>query len=199
MDSFCELSENSSFETCCFNILELLEGIFNPVLFNSFKFKYLINNENLTRFDNISVVIFTADSPLVPCILSSFNVEPTGVEKLFCVDSNLTWEHSINVTSRPVNSNTKGPEDAATRNFPNSIQADMDFSHCLSPSCYIDQVFTKCLSILTKGPWFTFALIEIGGGASSASLNKGIENWCDSTFATCTRISNRFHHPRRLY
>ena len=40
---------------------------------------------------NISDLMFTLNSPLVPCVLSSVNVKPTGVLKLACGFSNLTW------------------------------------------------------------------------------------------------------------
>ena len=70
----------------------------------------------------------------------------------------------------------------------------MDFSHCLSPYCFIDQVITSCMALLIKGPWFTFAHTEIGGGASFALLNKGIKIWCASTSSTGTRFFERCCH-----
>ena len=116
---------------------------------------------------------FTVNTPLVPCIVSSVNVKPTCVLKLFCDHPNVTWEHVNNIPSRPLSNIIKGPQYAVTRNFTNSIQANMDFSHCLSPYCFIDQIITSCMGLLIKGPWFTFAHTEIGGGASFALLNTG--------------------------
>ena len=52
------------------------------------------------------------------------------------------------------------------------MQPERDFGHCLSPYCFIDQIVTSCMGILSKGPWFTFAHTENGGGASFALLNK---------------------------
>ena len=71
----------------------------------------------------------------------------------------------------------------------------MDFRHCLSPYCFpIDQVITSCMGLLIKGPWFTFAYTENGGGASFALLNKGIKIWCASTSSTCIRVFERSRH-----
>ena len=148
-----------------------MKGIFGPVPINPVNIEPSINNEKWPRFNIISDVNFTVNSPLVPCILSSVIVKPTGVLKLFCDHANLTWEHVNNIPSRPLTNITKGPRYTVTRNFANSIQADMDFRHCLSPYCFIDQVVTSCMGLLIKGAWFTFAYTEIGGGASFA-LNK---------------------------
>ena len=72
----------------------------------------------------------------------------------------------------------------------------MDFSHCLSPYCFIVQVITSCMGFLLREPWFTFAHTEIGGGASFAPLNKGIKIWSASTSSRGTRVFERcFHSP----
>ena len=70
----------------------------------------------------------------------------------------------------------------------------MDFSHCLSPSCFLDQLVTSSIRLLTKGPWFTFAHTEIGGSASFALLNTGIKIWCASNSSTGTRFFERCSH-----
>ena len=62
----------------------------------------------------------------------------------------------------------------------------MDFSHCLSPYFFIDQMVTSCMGLLIKGPWFTFAHTEIPGGTSFVLLNKGSKIWCASTSCTGT-------------
>ena len=65
----------------------------------------------------------------------------------------------------------------------------MNFSHCLSPYCLLDQIVTSCMGLLIKRPWFTYAHMEIGGGgASFALLNKRIKIWCASTSSTGTRF-----------
>ena len=107
---------------------------------------------------------------------------------MFCDHPNLTWDDVNIIPSRPLSNITKGPQYAVTRNFVNSLQADMNFSHCLTPYCFPDQIVTSCMGLLTKGPWFTFAHTEIGGGASFALLNKGIKIWCASTSSTDTRV-----------
>ena len=126
--------------------------------------------------------------------MSGVNVKPKGVFKLFCDLPNLTWNNVNNIPSRPLTGITKGPQYAVTRHFVNSIQADMNFNHCLSPYCFLDQIATSCMGLLIKGPWFTYAHTEIGGGASFALLNTGIKIWCASTSSRGTRFFERCCH-----
>ena len=98
---------------------------------------------------------------------------PTGVLKLFCDHPNLTWDHVNNIPSRRLSNITKGPQYAVTRNFVNSLQADMNFSHCVSHYFFLDQTITSCMGLFIKGPRLTFDHTEIGGVASFALLNKG--------------------------
>ena len=159
-----------------------------------------IINENWPRFNIISDVNFTENSPIVPCILSGVKVKPTGVLKLFCDHPNLTWNYVNNILSRPLTGITKGPQYAVTPNLVNSIQADMNFSHCLSPYCFLDQMITSCMGLLIKGPWFTYAHTEIGGGASFALLNTGVKIWCASTSSIgYSLLRTLLPLPRRFY
>ena len=123
LDSFRKLSHYSDFETRSLKVLELMESIFGPVPINTVDIELSIINENWPRFNIISDVNFTVNSPLVPCIFSSVNVKPTGILKLFCDHPTSTWEHVKNIPSRPQSSITKGPQYAVTRNFTISIQA----------------------------------------------------------------------------
>ena len=145
-----------------------MEGIFGPLPINPVNVEPSSINENWPGFDIISEVDFTVKSPLVPCILSGVNVKPTGVIKLFCDYPGLTRDHVINIPSRPLTSITKGPQYTVTRNFVNSIQSDLNFSRCLSPYSFLDQVVTSCMGLVIKRPWFTYAHTEISGGASFA-------------------------------
>ena len=113
---------------------------------------------------------------------------------MFCDHPNLTWNHVNNFPSRPLTGITKGPQYAVSRSFINSIQADMNFSHYLSPYCFLDQIDTSCMGLVIKGPWFTYAHTEIGGGASFALLNTGIKIWCASTSSRGTRFFERCCH-----
>ena len=70
----------------------------------------------------------------------------------------------------------------------------MNFSHCLSPYCFLNQIVTSCMGLLIKGPWFTYAHTEFGGGAFFALLNTGIKIWCASTSSTGTRFFERCSH-----
>ena len=194
LDSKRKLSYYSDFETRSLNVLELMESIFGPAPNNPVNVEPSIINENWPRFDIISDVNFTVNSPLVPCMLHGVIVKPKGVIKLFCDHPNLTWSHVSNIPSGPLTSITKGPQYAVTRSFVNSIQADMNFSRCLSPYCFLDQIVTSCMGLLIKGPWFTYAHTEVGGGASFALLNTGIKIWCASTFSTATRFFERCCH-----
>ena len=166
LESKRKLSYYSNFETRSLSDLEPLESIFGPVPINPVDVEPSIIKENWPRFCIISDVNFAVNSPRVPHILSIVNVKPTGVIKLFCDHLNLTWDHVNNIPSRPLTNNTKGPHYVITRNFASSLQADMDFRHCLSPHCFNDQVVTSCMRLLIKGPWFTCAHTESGGGAS---------------------------------
>ena len=155
--------------------------------------------ENWPRFNIISHANFSVNSSLVPCILSSVDVEPTGVSKLFCDCPNSTWDHVNNIPSRTLSNITKGPQYAVTPHFLISLQADMNFSHCLSPYCFLDQIVTSCMGLLIKGPWFTFAHTEIGGGRSFILLNEGIKIWCASNSSSGTRLFERCcHSPEKF-
>ena len=171
-----------------------MESIFGPALINPVNIEDSLSNENWPRFDVISDVNFTVNSPLVPCILSGVNVKPTGLIKLFFDNPILTWNHVNNIPSRSLTVITKDPQYSVTRSFINSIQADMNFNHCFSIYCFRDQIVTRCMGLLIKGPWFTYAHTEIGGGASFALLNTGIKIWCASTFSTGTRFFERCCH-----
>ena len=171
-----------------------MEGIFGPPPINPVNIQDSLINENWPRFIVISDVNLTVNSPLVPCILSGVNVKPTGLLKVFCDHPSLTWNHVNNIPSRPLTGITTGPEYAVTRSFINSVQADMNFSHCLSPVCFRDQIVTSCMGLLIKGPWFTYAHTEVGGGASSAFLNTGIKIWCASASFHGTRLFERCCH-----
>ena len=127
-----KLSQYSNFETRSLNVLELLESIFGPLPLNPVNIAHSILIEIWSRFIVLSDFNFTVDSPLVTCILSIVNVKPPGVWKLFCDHPNLIWDHVDNILARPLTSITKGPDYAVTCNFTNSVDADMDFRHCLS-------------------------------------------------------------------
>ena len=106
LDSFRELSYYSNFEARSLNVLELMEGIFGPAPINPINIEPSVINENWPRFNIISDVNFTVNSPLVPCIMSGVNVKPTGVIKLFCDHPNVTWDHVNIIFSHPLTSIT---------------------------------------------------------------------------------------------
>ena len=97
LDSLRKLSYYSNFGTRSLIVLELMECVFVPVPVNPFNIKPSIIEENWPRFNMICYVNFTVSSPLIPCILSSANVNRTGVIKLFCNHPNSAWEHVNNI------------------------------------------------------------------------------------------------------
>ena len=101
LDSYRKLSYYSNFETRSLNVLELLEDILGPSPINPVNIESSVINENSPRFNIISDVNFTVNSPLVPCILSGVKVKRKGVIKLFCDHPNLNWDHVKNIPSRP--------------------------------------------------------------------------------------------------
>ena len=128
-----------------------MDGIFGPPPNNPVIIEYSLINESWPRFDIISDVNFNVHSPLVPCILSNVDVKPTGVIKLFCDHSNLTWDLLNIIPSRPLTGITEGPQYAVTRQFVSSIQADMNFRYCLSPYFFLDQIVTSCMRFTITG------------------------------------------------
>ena len=115
LDSKRKLSYYSDFDTRSLYLLEPMESAFGPVPINPVNIEDSLNNENWPRFDIISKVNFTVNSPFVQRILSSVDVKPTSVIKLFCDHPNLTWDYVNNIPSRPLTSITKGPQYAVTR------------------------------------------------------------------------------------
>ena len=71
LDSFRELSYYSNFETRSLYVLELMEGIFGPPPINPVSIQDSLINENWPRFNIISDVNFTVNSPLsrVSCLV----------------------------------------------------------------------------------------------------------------------------------
>ena len=76
------------------------------------------------RFPVLTHVDFTSISPAEPSILSNVKVESRGVLKELTELPSLTWQHFENLPGRPLTGITYGPDNAATRHFPSSIQAD---------------------------------------------------------------------------
>ena len=90
LDSKRKLSYYFNFETRRLYVLEPMESVFGPVLYNPVNVEPSNIEENWRRFKFISDVNFTVSSPLVPFILSSVNKKLKGVIKLFCEHPNLT-------------------------------------------------------------------------------------------------------------
>ena len=73
--------------------MEIIFIIFGPVPINPVNIATTIISESCPRFKVICNVSCAANSPLVPCILSTGIVKLTGVLKLLCDHPNWTWEH----------------------------------------------------------------------------------------------------------
>ena len=65
LDSFRKLSYYSNFETRSLNVLELMESIFGPPPINPVNIEDSLINEKWPRFNVISDVNFTVNSPLL--------------------------------------------------------------------------------------------------------------------------------------
>ena len=150
LESKRKLSCYSYFETRSLNVFELMESIFGLVPINPVNIEPSIFNEDWPLLKIVSDVDFTFNSPLVPYILCSVNVKPTDVLKLFRDQRNLTWELVNNIPSRRLTNITKDSHHAVTRNFANSIKADMDFRHCPSPYCFVDQIINSCMGFFKR-------------------------------------------------
>ena len=194
LNYFHKFSYYSILETRSLIVLRLMESIFGPVPINPVNIEQSLINKTWPCFSKFFNVNSSINSAFVPCILSNVNVQPTSLLKQFCDNPDLTWEQINQIPSRLLASITKGPECAVTRNFTNSVQADIGFRYCLSPYCSSDQVGTSCMGLIIKGPWFTFAHLEIGSGASLALLNKAIKLWCTSTSSRKLRVFERCCH-----
>ena len=109
------------------------------------------------------------------------SIESRGVLKELTELPNLTRQHFENIPGRPLTGITYGPDNAATRHFLSSIQADMDFEDCSTASCFSDQQVTSSLALLIHGPWFSPAHVEVGGGAAYPYSHTGVKLWCAAT------------------
>ena len=67
----------------------------------------------------------------------------------------------------------------------------MDFAKCLKSFSFLDQIATSCVGLLVQGPFFSYAHIEVGGGASYALLHTGIKIWCATTINSSSRLLER--------
>ena len=64
----------------------------------------------------------------------------------------------------------------------------MDFAYCLTYFPFTDQIVTSCVGLLVQGPWFSYAHIEVRGGASYALLRV---IWCATTTDSSSRLLER--------
>ena len=71
------------------------------------------------------------------------------------------------------------------------MQRDEDFSNCLNSFSFADQLVTSCVGLLINGPWFSYAHIEFGGGASNALLHTGSKFWCTALSILSLRLLER--------
>ena len=119
------------------------------------------------RFNILSDGIFSVHSPPVPCMLSSVNIKPTGVTKLFRDQPDLTREHVNNIPSRPL---TSIPGNALTRNITNSVEGNTDFR-----DFFFSFLFSCAFFFLATGPKTTAA------GVSSLSVSLSFVMSCSCT------------------
>ena len=133
-----------------------MESIFGPVSISLVNIDPSIINANWPRSEINSDVLSTVNSPCPSVFLSSVELKPKSVFKLFCDNPNSTWENVNIISLRPLTSITKSPEQAVTRNFTNSVPTDMDSCHCFFPKRFNDQVVTCCMGLFEKKPVVCF-------------------------------------------
>ena len=118
-------------------------------------------------------------------------IKATGVIKLFCDYSNLTWHQLNNIPSCPLTSITKGPHWAIARKFPDSIQADMNFRHCLSQFCFDEQWLR-----VVREYWLTAPDSLMHMQKSVAALLSHF--WMKERNLVCFYVNLRYLHLRTL-
>ena len=163
------------------SVVDRMNDIYNGFNANNTVSDFTIIHELWLRFSTISPVNFISISPPQPCILSGLSAQPRSVLKKLSDKSDLTWADFENVPDHPLINITKGPDYAVTRDFINCMQGDMDFANCLTSFSFTDQIVANSVSLLVQGSWFSYAHIEVGGGASYALLHSGIKIWCATT------------------
>ena len=156
-----------------------------------------INNDNVSdftlihelwpRFPTISPANFNSISPSQSCSFAGVNTEPRGILKQNSDQPILIWTDF----GPPLINITKRPEYSVTREFINSMHGDMDFVNCITSLSIVDQIVTSRIRLLIQGPWFSYAHIEVGGGASYALLHTGIKIWCSTTTYRSSRLLER--------
>ena len=71
------------------------------------------------------------------------------------------------------------------------MQGDIDLSSCLNSFSFADQIVTSCVGLLINGLRFSYAQIEVGGGAFYALLHTGLKFWCTATSNSSSRLLDR--------
>ena len=185
------LKYNTDYSTCSQSVVDRMNDIYNGFNATNNVSDFTVIHELWPRFSTISPVNFNSISPPQPCILAGVNAQPRGVLKQFSDKPDLTWADFENISDYPLINITKGPEYSVTREFINFMQGDMDFADCLTSFSFKDQTVTSCVGLLVQGPWFSYAHIEVGGGASYALLHTGIKIWCTTTTNSSSRLLER--------
>ena len=143
------------------------------------------------RSPTLNNINFDSISPPQPCILAGVDVQSRGVLKQLSDKSDLIWSDFENIPSHKLINITKKPDYSVKREFIKSMQGDMDFSNSLNSFSFADQIVTSCVGLLINAPWFSYAHIEVGGGASYALLHTGLKFWCTATSNSSWRLIER--------
>ena len=133
------------------------------------------------RFPTLNNINFDSISPPQPCITAGVDVRPRGVLKQLSDKYDLIWSDFKSIPSHNLINLSKGPDYSVTQEFINSMKGDKDFFNCWNSFSFVDPIVTSCVGLLINGPWFSYAQIEVGGGASYALLHTGLKFWCTAT------------------
>ena len=193
------LKYNTDYSTRSQSVVDRMNDIYYSFKANNNVSNFTIIHELWPRFSTISPVNFNSIFSPQPCILAGVNVQPRGVLKQLSDKPDLTWVDFEKIPDYPLINITKGPEYSVTRKFTNSMQRDMDFADCLTCFSFTDQIVTSCVGLLVQGPWFSYAHIEVGGGASYALLHTGIKIWCTTTTNSSSRLLERCCNKANIF
>ena len=79
------------------------------------------------------------------------------------------------------------------------MQRDMDFSDCLNSYKFADENVNSCDGLFINGLWFSYAHIEVGGGASCAVLHTDLKVWCTGASNSSSRLLQRCSNNVKIF
>ena len=185
------LKYKTEYSTRSQSVVDRMNEILRSFSNNPSTSDFAVIHEIWPRFPTLNIINFDSISLPQHSILAGVDVQTREVLRRLSDKSDLIWSDFKNIPSHNLINITKGPEYSVTREFMNSMQVDLDFSNCLKSFCFADQIVTSCVVLLLNGPLFSYAHIEVVGGASYALLHTGLKIWCTATSTFSSRLLER--------